>query len=176
MGIVLACCWISLCYILGTKVNSVAEIQDYYGLRVWGRITATPEKKSFFSAVDQWIDSIWRKEKWTVEEQKKYILMNIKMICEKEDIKHIFVTSSIHMSETEQLILNSLADELTQVGIEVTMGEQITCNAQALEQMSKIAKVILVECTDKTKYTALEKELNLCAEQKADVLGVIGLE
>ena len=175
VGLFLGCCWIAAVYIFDRKVKSSEELQDVYGMRIFGDMTIDTQKKRLFSAADHWIDKLQHKEQWTAEEQKDLILANITATCKKEAINQVFLTTSLHLNEQEKMLTEELMEAIRNEGITVTFGENVARNAKSLEQMSEIAEVILIERTGITEYTSLEKELNLCVQQKADVLGAITL-
>lgn len=179
VGAFLYCAWIACLYILNGRMKTTDELQEIYGLRVFGKLSQgkdTSEKKKFLSGVDSLIDKALKKETWTLEEQKELILTNVAVSCRKTGVKNVFVTTSLHLSERDQKVLQQILDPLKGNGLQITFSENIMRNARAFEQMADIANVILVEKTGMTSYAALDQELILCMEQKANVLGAIGLE
>lgn len=175
-GAFLACVWIALRYILGNKLKNTAEMEELYGLRIFGELEQKEgKKKRFLAVIDRGIDKLCKKEVWTLEEQKKLILTNLTVSCKKEGITKLFVTTSLHLTEMEKQLLESVTKELKNVGIEVVFGENILRNAKSFEQMSEVGTVILVEKVGHTSYSNLEKELTLCTQQKAVVFGVISV-
>lgn len=176
MGVVLACGWIALCFIFSNRMKKVQELQEVYDLRVLGEATCTKKKKRILSIVDTWLDKLSHREVWSFEEQKTLILTNLRVTCQKENIEKIFVTTSIHMSDAETALLEELNKDLSQAGIKVIFGENMMHNAKAMEQMSEIGQVVLIEKKNVSWNDSIERELLLCAQQKANVLGVIGLE
>lgn len=175
IGLFLGCCWIAAVYIFGRRIKSSEELQDAYGMRVFGEATLPEEKKRLFGGVDRWIDKLQHKEQWTLAEQKDMILANLITTCRKESIDQVFVTTSLHQSEQEKAVTEAVLEEVRKAGIAVTFGENVARNARSLEQMSGIGRVIVIEHVGETEYTSLEKELDLCVQQKAEVLGVIAL-
>ena len=175
IGLLLGCCWIAAVYILDKKVKNSEEFQKNYGVRVFGEMTLKEEKKRLFNNVDCWIDKLQYKEQWTVKEQKDLIFTNLITTCKKASIDHIFMTTSLHLDVQEKALVEEMLEAVSKEGITVTFGENVTRNAKSLEQMSEIAEVILIERIGATEYASLEKELNLCAQQKAEMLGVIAL-
>lgn len=176
-GAFLACVWIALRYILGNKLKNTAEMEELYGLRIFGELEQKEgKKKRFLAVIDREIDKLCKKEVWTLEEQKKLILTNLTVSCKKEGITKLFVTTSLHLTEMEKQLIESVTKELKNVGIEVVFGENILRNAKSFEQMSEVGTVILVEKVGHTSYSNLEKELTLCMQQKAVVFGVISVQ
>lgn len=177
VGIFLACVWIALRYILSNKLKGISEFEELYGLRIFGELEDKEgKKKRFLAVVDRCLDKLRKKEQWTLEEQKELILTNLTVSCKKEAISKLFVTSSLHLTEAEKQLLETVTKELKAAGVQVVFGENIIRNAKSFEQMSEIGTVVLVEKAEQTQYKNLEKELTLCAQQGARVFGVIGLE
>lgn len=177
MGIFLSCVWIVLRYILSNKLKGISEFEELYGLRIFGELEDKEgKKKRFLAVVDRCLDKLRKKEQWTLEEQKELILTNLTVSCKKEAISKLFVTSSLHLTEAEKQLLETVTKELKAAGVQVVFGENIIRNAKSFEQMSEIGTVVLVEKAEQTQYKNLEKELTLCAQQGARVFGVIGLE
>ncbi len=175
IGLFLGCLWIVLRHILSRRIQSSEELQEMYGLRVLGNLTAGEKKKRFLDGIDRWLDSIRCTETWTIEEQQELILTNIMVTCKKEKIGHVFLTTSVHIDETEDKITKMISEKLKENGIQVTFGENIMRNAGSLEQMAEIGHVVILEKAGTTQYEVLEKELTACSEQGALLLGIIVL-
>lgn len=175
-GIFLGCLWISVRYVISPRLRSVQELQNSYGLRIFGEITnQKSQKKRMLKFVDRGLDKIRHKEVWTLDEQKELILTNLCVTCKRENIQTLFVTTSLHMNEQDKQLVDTLIGNLNSFGIQITYGENITRNAASLEKMSSLSDVVIVEKEEETEYASLEKELTLCNEQKAKVLGMIVL-
>lgn len=174
-GIFLACICITLVYILNNKIKSSEELAELYGLRVFGKITVPDGKRRIFAGVDRWIDQLRYKEKWTLEEQLDLVLTNLKVTCRKENIEKLFFTSAIHLTAEEKTRIEEVMANLKENGVEVLFGENIIRNAKSFEQMAEIGQVVLIERERASEYSAIEKEIVLCMEQKASLIGVIGM-
>lgn len=174
IGIFLSSVWIAFCFVIDGKINSARELQQTYGLRILGEYAdAKNRKKRVFQFVDNWLDRLNHKETWTEEEQKALILTNIGVTCKKENVTKVFVTTSLHLDESDKQLVNMFLKSLEAAGLQTVFGENIMRNAKSLEQMSEIGTVILVEKEAYSAYSSLERELSLCSEQKAEVLGVV---
>ncbi|MCM1232523.1 MAG: hypothetical protein NC489_20560 [Ruminococcus flavefaciens] len=180
IGIFLYCVWIVCIYVLGNRIKTSDELQEVYGLRVFGVISLEKKvssKPRFLSCVDRFIDkTVLRKESWTLEEQWELVLTNISVSCKKAGIRDIFVTTSLHLTEQEQQLVQKIIESLKNYDLQINFAENIVRSARAFEQMAKISNVIIIEKLGTTSYPILEKELVLCMEQSSNVLGVIGLE
>lgn len=176
VGIFLSCLWVALCYIFSNRLKSSKEVQEKYGIRIFGDIFFGEKKKRFLSVIDNWVDFIQHKEKYSLEEQKDLIITNLKMTCNKENIQHLFLTTSISLNEEEKTLIDMVISNLRDSDIKVTFGKNIIRNTKSLEEMVEISNVVLIEKVRESVYTNLHKELLLCKEQKASVLGIIVME
>ena len=174
IGLFVGCGLIILQYIFSGRMRSIDELQKIYGIRIFG-IMAEKEKKKPLAFVDHLLDKVSHKENWTLQEQRELILTNLKVTCKKENIKKIFVTSSLHVNEKERSLIEHLLSGLKESGIEVKFGENVMRNSKSFEQMADIGNVVIIEEENVSKYRMFEKEISLCMEQSAAVLGVIGL-
>lgn len=177
-GILLSILWIVLRYILSKKIKNAEEIQQIYGLRILGNLSSQEgeEKKRFLSVVDDWLVKKQGKEKWSREEKRELILTNLLVTCKKESFQKVFFTSSLHLGEEDKKELYFFIEKLEETGVQAVFEENIIRNAKAFEQMAEMGHVVLVEKAGKTVYETLEKQLTLCGEQGAGVIGMIVLE
>lgn len=176
-GIFLSALWVVLSYVLSKKIKSAEEIQELYGMRMFGAVSVEcGNKKPFLSSVDKWLEKKQRKEKWTLEEERELILTNLSVTCKKEKILKVFFTSSLHLDEENKKNIYYFVEKLEEIGIQAAFGENILRNAKAFEQMSEIENVIFIEKAGETRYETLEKQLTLCDEQGARILGMLMLE
>lgn len=175
LGIVIACVWIALRYILNCTVKTSGELTTLYGVRLFGDRHVADSKKKIFAGIDTWLNHLKNKNPLSAEEQQELILTNLRVTCKQESIQKIFATSSLHMSETDKEVVMNLTSSLKEYGIEMVYGDNILRNAASIEQMAEIGQVVVFEKLGRSDYTSIEKELTLCEEQKAKVLGVVVL-
>lgn len=176
VGIFLSCLWIAFRYIVGARVKNTRELQEGYGLRLLGNLDMQNKKRKPLAFVDAWLKKCRYREKWTLEEQLELATTNLIVTCKKFQMEKVFFTTSLHLNEEEKQPILQIMKSMQEQGIEAVFGENIIRNTKAFVQMSEIGQVVLVEKIENTEYKALEKELTLCKEQKAEVIGVIALE
>jgi len=176
VGLFLSCAWLGLSYIFTNRLRSSKEVKDKYGVRIFGEISFGEKKKRLLSFIDNWLDFMQHKDKCSLEEQRDLIFTNLKMTCNKENIQHLFITTSLHLSQQEMQIVDMLTQNLKTFGIRVTYGENIIRNTKSFEQMAEITNIVIIEKVKETDACVLQKELLLCNEQKANVLGLIIME
>lgn len=173
-GIFLSVLWIAMCYVLNKSIKNAEEVQGLYGLRIFGNLNIkTQGKKRVLSGVDHWLEKKQKKAVWSLEEERDLILTNLSVTCKKEKIQRVFFTSALHLSEEDKKEIYFFIEGLEKAGIQTIFEENIIRNASAFEHMSEMENVVFVEKIGETSYEALEKQLILCAEQNAVVLGMI---
>lgn len=174
LGGFLGCGWIALRYIFDKYIKSAGEVQSIYGVRIFGEVSnLSAKKKRVFSFVDKWLDSLHQKEIWSREEQMELINTNLRVTCEKSETKKLLLTTSLHLNEEEKKLVQEITSLLNKNSIEVVFAENMVRNAKTFETMAAIGQVVLLEKAGATMYTSIEKELQLCIEQNAQVLGTI---
>lgn len=106
------------------------------------------------------------------EQKLKIIASNISLYCEKGDMKHIYLNSSVNCTQEKTAELVQL---LTEKGIEVKEGFSILRDAKAMEDMSRADGIVFFEQAGKSCYEDLEREIKLCREDGKTVIGMIVL-
>lgn len=173
IGSFLACFVVALMYIFDARLRNEKELQEFYGLRIFGILDRTPSSKKLFSFVDRCLDSLSGRKRGVLEEELEIAMTNLMVTCKKSGLDKLFFTTELHLDESEQKLVNQIVARMKKEGFEVVFEVNMMQNTMALMQMSKIGKVVLVEKAKQTKYHELEHELILCKEQDADVIGVV---
>lgn len=177
LGAFLSALWMVLSYIFNKNLKNAQEVQDMYGIRILGTVGQEEDKeKRFLSGVDRWLEKKQRKEIWTLEEERELILTNLSITCKKENLSKVLFTSSLHLNERDKETIYFFIEKLETLGITAVLEENMMRNVKAFEQMSEIENVILIEKAGVTSYEALEKQLVICSEQGAAILGAMILE
>lgn len=177
LGAFLSALWMVLSYIFNKNLKNAQEVQDMYGIRILGTVGQEEDKeKRFLSGVDRWLEKKQRKEIWTLEEERELILTNLSITCKKENLSKVLFTSSLHLNEKDKETIYFFIEKLETLGITAVLEENMMRNVKAFEQMSEIENVILIEKAGVTSYEALEKQLVICSEQGAAILGAMILE
>lgn len=175
VGAFLVCAVIALMYIFNAHLRNEKELQEFYGLRIFGILDQSPASKKLFSFVDKWFDRLSGKQKGVLKEQLQIAITNLAVTCKKNAVDKIFFTTAISLNETERELIKQITVQLQQEGIQCVFEANMMQNIKALVQMSEIGQVVLLEKEGRTKYQELEKELILCREQNAEVLGVFAV-
>ncbi len=176
VGGFLVCMWIAGTFILSSRIYRVEELQGIYGLRIFGMLQVSEKKKRFLGGIDRWLDSLHKKEKWTLEEQQNVILSNLLMTCKKELIKSVMFTSAHHLDASDKQAVDAMIKQLQQHGVQAAYGENMIRNVTTFEEMAETGQVVFIEKENVSDYHTLEKELLLCMENKTNIMGVVGLQ
>lgn len=172
-GVFLGCIWIVICCLWSSRIRNMEELQQMYGVRGLGSLSETVKRKRVLEGVDRWLLSLKDKERWTADERKNLILTNIRVICKKEGVERVFLTSSVHMAEESRRTIDQLIDELQKFGIKAEYGDCIASNAASVERMAEIGQIIFIEEAGVSRYESIEKEIGVCCEQNINILGAI---
>lgn len=175
LGAFLVCMLRAMRYILSGKLKAEDNIEGYLGIAGLGCIEENAkEAKGAFGKLDAWIDSLAKRNfaNLSKEQQLKMIASNISLYCEKGDMKHIYLNSSVNCTQEKTAELVQL---LTEKGIEVKEGFSILRDAKAMEDMSRADGIVFFEQAGKSRYEDLEREIKLCREHGKMVIGMVVL-
>ncbi len=176
LGLFLACCVIAFRYILNGRLKNLGELGDMYGIRVFGTMTEGRKKKRFLSGIDSWLDRLSGRGRRTLDQQYALALTNLRVTCQKAGVSRLFFTTMAVLDDFDLKMLEKLRGDLSGDGISSSFAEDIVHNAGSLEQMSGAEDIVIVEKAGSTEYDGLRRELTLCAQQGARVLGAVGFE
>lgn len=177
IGIFFYVMWITLCFIFGKRIKNAEELQEMYMLRILGAVKRDKEQKAgLLQRIDRWIEHLQCDEKWTYEEGLSFAITNIAVCCKKEKIENILLATSLHLDESDKQVVLDLKNGLESRGITVQVGEYLVRNVESLELMGDITNTVFVEKKEHSKYSDIEQELRIGAEQNANILGMIVFE
>lgn len=174
VGIFMACVWI-VCKILFTaRLQSADEIRNMYGIRLFGEISLSSEKKRFLSVIDKKILAVKnrRKKSLSVDKQIKVVSANIALSCKQQGIDCIYMTGSEY-EKMDVSVLDKIKKELSAQNIEVKEGENISYDASSLQAGIEVGNLLFVEQKGQSIYDEIYQEINMAKEQKANVLGAV---
>lgn len=175
IGAFFVCVAVALRYVFHACLKNEKELQEFYGLRIFGSLHSSDAPKRLFSFVDRGLDRIRGKQKRDLQQQMDLTVANLLVTCKRAKLEKVFLTASVHLNEEEAKLLDRVMKQMKKESIEVVFGENMIRNKESFMQMSEIGQVVLVEKVEWTPYQDLEKELILCHEQEANVLGVIAI-
>ena len=173
VGIIIGAVINVLIYVLDGKIKTADECAGAFKLYLLGDFSLFEKKTGAFSKIDNWLIKLRNTEKWTYEEQLELTVANIKVLCEREDIHQLLISSTYHIDENAMKQIEDMKQRLKNVGIDLIVGDNIIRSAKTLENASQIGKMVLFEKVCTSKYEAIDKAVYMCKEQETDVLGVV---
>lgn len=176
VGIFLTCAWIICKMLFAVKLQEPGEVRSMFGIRLFGEISISSEKKRFLSVIDKWILAIKnrRKKSMSMEKQIKVISANIALSCRQQGIECIYMTGSEY-EKMDTEVLGKIKKELSVHGVKVKEGENIFYDAVSLQKGIEVGNILLVEQKGLSIYDEILNEINLVAEQKGNILGAVVL-
>lgn len=174
VGVVLACGIILVLYVFSAKLRNSDEIKTLYHAKVLGQVENPQKKKSIFAFVDKFIANVQSggKKELSYEQAVQMICTNIAIDCKKNEQKKVYLTGSI-LEQIPQQILEDIAKQCKEKGIQIVKGDAIAYNAEALEDLELIGTVVFLEKKRTSFYDEIYKEILLCRENGIQVMGIV---
>ena len=154
-----------LIYVTGGKINSLNEVKQVYGVSVIGSFIRDDASNRYFLEKINKINARASENK-----QKEYIIKTIIQKCKVNDIKDIFICSSVNGMDRK---ISDIVDELVSVGIGCDYGEDINSDVNSFERITNIKNVVFVEQIGVTNKSNFEDEIELCDKCSVNILGII---
>ena len=173
LGAVLACCYICVPYVLGNKFQTPYEVSDCFGITLLGAVDVE-EKKKRNNFIDKQIRRYFRKnnEGSSLKEKMSMIETDIGVVCKKQGLKKVFVTSSVQTDK-----IKAIKEALQNLGekneLELTMGESVLTDNRSLKQLSESEGVILMEEIASSNLADINEEVNVCKKYDVSIIGMI---
>lgn len=167
-GAFLSCMIIACIYLFSGYVKTAEEFSDLFGLYLLGDYDEITEGKSK-------LETLRRKQKWTLGEKRELTIANLKVLCKKYGIEHIYLASTLHLEKDAVKEMGAIVNALRDSNIEAVWGENVLRDAAAMEMMSSYEYVVLVEKTNMSRYESVAQLLSARNEQNNKSLGVIVL-
>lgn len=176
VGMFLACAWIACKMLFTAKLQDSGEIRSMFGIRLFGEVTISSERKRFLSLIDKRILSIKnrRKKSMTMDKQMKVITANIALSCRQQEIDCIYMTGSEY-EKMDTEVLGKIKKELSAQGVRVKEGENMFYDAVSLQNGIEVGNILFVEQKGLSIYDEILNEINLVTEQKGNILGAVVL-
>lgn len=170
-GIFLIACWFALGYIVSNRIRTADDIEEVYGMRHLGTVEINTKKKT----IDKKIQEIfYGKNDFTYEEQMKMVCAGIRITAQKMGVKSLYITGSSkeRLDNYYEEICAGLKNDIANV----ESGVSIIYDPESLENMSKSEAVVLVEKLNSSLYKEIKKEMDICLNNKIEIIGVVTLQ
>lgn len=175
VGVVLGCAVIAVLYLFAAALRNGEEVKNLYGVKILGYIDDSAyQKKKLFGFVDNLILKLENmgKKKLTFAQEVEMVCANILLNCKKNEATEIFLATCAGDSIPEA-VMSAIVDKCAQRNISVTTGRDIAYDAETLEKLVKVGRVVFVEKERVSLYDEMYREILLCKEHDVDVMGMV---
>lgn len=167
VGILCACAWITLKYILAKQLRTASDIEEMYGLTVLGCITDKDKKKlrifqNGYDAMD-------------TESQLDMIATKIQLVAGKEQYNRIFVGGAVLSEKTEE-ICEKLVKKINIMCLNGCSGQSLLYDENTMQEMAESDAVVFVEQIDASQYAEIKKAKELCEKCHQLMIGCVVVE
>lgn len=164
-----------LLYMINGKVRLEDDFEMVYNTKLLGNIqTAAKKKKKWFGFIDKMFIALRHYNKRYFEQDKAYEMTaaNIRISLKNSENKTLLVSGAI-CGDEEKAVVEELAKRLKQDGITIVFTNPVLYNAEALEKLVEIGQVVFVEKAEKSLYQEVLREVEICKQQKINLLGCV---
>ncbi len=166
LGLVAACAWILLRYILAPYLRVKDDLEEVYHFSLLGSLPAG-DKKGFLNNDDG--------NKYTPEERLEMICAGIRIAAEKENMQSIYLTGTAGDEKSRQ-VMEQIRESLQGQGVTASCGRSVVCDPASLEAMTASDGVVFVEQIDHSPYADMKKETEFCEMYHVPVIGAVVIE
>lgn len=166
-GILCACGWITLKYMLAKQLRTASDMEEMYGLTVLGCITDKDKKKmQIFQNGYDVLDT---------ESQLNMIATKIQLVAEKEKYNRIFVGGAV-LSEQTTEICEKLVEKLNNACLDGCSGRSLVYDENTMREMAESDAVVFVEQIDVSQYNEMKKAKEIDEKCHRPVIGCVIVE
>lgn len=176
LGILIVCIYGFAAYLVSPVLHTSEEIRINYEISVLGEFEIQESKQTLFRKVDEFIISFFDKHvpNLTEEDQYEIICLNIYGALKNAGMKRIFIGGSYNDERIEHVKLN-LQNMLKKNIEDVQIGKSMLSDIDSLRKFTNADAVILLETKEKSRFSDIEKEMELCKTTNVAVVGMIVL-
>lgn len=173
LGVVLVIGLYSFIYIFTAKIRFEDDFKVLFNLNVLGRIS----KRDGKNRIDNMIRKMRHSALHIVKSDEIYdvICSNIKLLCEKNEIKSVFISGSIIESE-EQDVMNIISEKMKEYDIKIVIGKSLLYYPSQIGEVANSEGVILVEKGCGSRNTDILEEVAMVNTIEKRILGLVVLE
>ncbi|WP_296115929.1 hypothetical protein [uncultured Eubacterium sp.] len=171
IGIVLAVLYIMIAYLLRGTINSSNDIKYLYNSRVLAEIPVSGKNVLYRK-----VRKILLKDSASNDRESalKLLVSNVKYECEKNDI-HEMIMAYACEDKYMQTWVGEAEQQLQEAGIKLCKVSGGLEQAQAVEEMSRLKNIVLVEKLSGARYETITREMEICMEYNMDLMGIVAL-
>lgn len=172
IGVVLAVVWYVLMYILNNSLKVGQELEDYYGIQVLDSFQTINNSEKHRKTTNHFCDLSDNK---CESEKLQLVYTNIRAIMEKENMRHIHITS-VSDSEEIKTMKEKIFNELKKDCLNITKGGSVFEELDSLKNLIDADGVIMLEQVGKSDFGNIGKEIKLCLTNDVAIIGAIVIE
>lgn len=174
LGVILGCGIILALYLFAEKLRNSEEIKTLYHVKVLGEVENPQKKKRIFSFVDKFVANIknYNKKVLSYNQALQMVCANIVIDCKKNEQKAVYLTGSM-IEQIPDQIVNDIIKLCKEKDVIVEKGNAVAYDAEALEALEQIGKVVFLEKKHSSLYDEIYKEIALCKENDIHVMGFV---
>ena len=163
-------------YIMDARLRYTDDVQELYEIPVLGRIPVERKKKPL-DFVDHWIYALRDRNRRSFSRKEAVLLSaaGAKIAARKKGVGSVCCLGC-GLKENSLNVCEQIKAQLAEEGLNVSVLNNVLYDAEALEQLSSVGSVVLVETAGVTLYEEILKELELLRRQEIEVLGCVVVE
>ena len=165
----------ALLYMMSSKLRLEEDFEKVYGKKLLGNIPVeSGKKRKWFAFVDCIFIGLRHFNQRYFEREKAYemVAANVRILLKNTANKTVIVSGAV-CGEDEKKVVEELSKRLKNDGIRFEYTTPILYNAEALEQLVDIGQVIFVEKAEKSLYQEVRREIEVCEQQKVNIIGCV---
>ena len=162
---------------IGGKLISENTMRDAYGLQLLSSIRVSQRPSGFGARIDKVLLDLMDGgiSAYTSKERLDMAIAGIRIALQNNNWRNLFLAGTSTDEKTKE-ILGELAERLTSVTDNTTIGRSVVYDPESLQQMAKSDAIVLVERTDYSKLDEIDREYALCCQNQVPIMGYIVLK
>ncbi len=166
LGLVAACAWILLRYILAPNLRVKDDLEEVYHFPMLGSLP-DGDQKGFLRGDAQ--------NKYTPKERMEMICSGIQIAAEKGNMQSVYLTGTAGDEESKQ-VMEQIQTSMQGQDVKISWGRSVACDPASLEAMTSADGVVFVEQIDHSPYADIQKEAEFCEMYHVPVIGAVVIE
>ena len=161
-------------YIAGNNLHMAEEMEQCFGIQVFGILHISEMKKRKFGKIDSAIGAFFRTERESIptDVQMEIIRTRIVSAVQKSGAKKVYL-SGVCQNEAAQKYIATMQEQL-QGDVEfVSYGASVLNNVQSLKNLIESECVVLMECVNGSAYDSIQREIVICKENGVKIIGSV---
>ena len=171
IGIILAIIYIVIVYLLRGTINSSNDIKYLYNSRVLAEIPVSGKNILYRKVREKLLKDSASNDR---ESALELLVSNVKYECEKNDI-HEMILAYACEDKYMQTWVEEVERQLETAGIKLCKVSGGLEQAQAVEEMSHLKNIVLVEKLSGARYETITREMEICMEHNMELMGIVTL-